>query len=285
MRRSAAIAALAMAFATGFTEPSAERRLPRPPPPVDQCPARSTLLEAEPVCIADVAMVAANPRPYCDQRINLIGYLDPQEGMFYSSRGVAELQVSAIAIYIEDPELVDAMASRPGERFPLANAVGQFICGSPVPGTPSIGALRDIENLVVVEAGMRTVLVDAGRYVGAPATQAARACPEVSGIRPALASGGFTGGMDADFTAFGAGGGYCFYRYEFVFGSAGRLASRLVVFRDGAYVGSYAIGFTDLKVKPRGVALEVIGGDWEEIPFDKIGSTVLVDGELESFYR
>lgn len=237
------------------------------------------------MCFADVAMVAANPRPYCDQRINLIGYLDPRKGMFYASRSVAELQVSAIAIYIEDPELVDAMAYRPGERFPLANAVGQFICGSPMPGTPSIGALRDIDDLVVVEAGMRTVLVDTGRYVGAPATQAARACPEVSAIRPALASGGFTGGMDADFTAFGAGGGYCFYRYEFVFGSAGRLASRLVVFRDGAYLGSYAVGFQDLEVKSDRIVLDIGQGVREEVMFNRIGSTLLIDGQLRLFYN
>ena len=44
------------------------------------------------------------------------------------------------------------------------------VCGSPVPGIPSIGALRDVERLELVQAGDRTVLVESGRYVGAPAT-------------------------------------------------------------------------------------------------------------------
>ena len=274
-----------MALGTGFTEPSAERRLPRPPPPVDQCPARSTLLDAEPVCFADVAMVAANPRPYCDQPINLVGYLDPLHGMFYASRSIAELQESAIAIYIEDSDLVDALASRSGEAFPLANVEAQFVCGSPVPGIPSIGGLRDVERLIVIEAGMRTSLVESGRYVGAPATPQSRDCPAISSIRPALASGGFTGSLEANFTAFGAGGGYCFYRYRFVFGGAQRLSSRLMVFRNGAYLGSYAIGFETLDVKPDRIVLDLDLADLAEIPFERIGSTLLIDGELRSFYR
>lgn len=75
-------------------------------------------------------------------------------------------------------------------------------------------------------------------------------CPSTSpdAIR-ILEKGGFTGDLGAHITFAAKGPGYCFFRYEYVFGPSGRMVSRLIVFFDTGYAGSYAFAFDTLTVE------------------------------------
>ena len=114
---------------------------------------------------------------------------------------------------------------------------------------------------------------------------AAPACPRVQDLKTVLVRSGFSGAPDADLKVMGSDATYCFVRYRYVFGSAQRMSSRLVIFRHGEYIGSYSIGFTSIAVSRDGVVLKLIFGGQASIPFGDIGRDLLIDGEVKLFYK
>jgi hypothetical protein len=111
-------------------------------------------------------------------------------------------------------------------------------------------------------------------------------CPPTSpdAIR-LLEKGGFTGDLDADITFVAKAPGYCFFRYEYVFGQSGRMASRLIVFSDTGYAGSYAFAFDTLTVEGDRLAISLHTGIKASILLRDIGSMLLIDGEPLTFYK
>lgn len=111
-------------------------------------------------------------------------------------------------------------------------------------------------------------------------------CPLTStdGIR-LLKKGGFTGELGADITFAAKGPGYCFFRYEYVFGPSGRMASRLIVFSDTGYAGSYAFAFDSLTVEGDRLVITLHSGARTSILLRDIGSGLLIDGEPLTFYK
>ena len=122
-------------------------------------------------------------------------------------------------------------------------------------------------------------------FLGSSSAMAASACPPERDLRSVLAQSGFSGALDADLKLMGRNDQYCFVRYELVFGSAKRMASRLVIFRHGKYLGSYAVGFTSIAVKRDRVVLSLDFGGKEPILFSDIGKELLIDGELRFFSK
>lgn len=111
-------------------------------------------------------------------------------------------------------------------------------------------------------------------------------CPTTSpdAIR-LLKKGGFTGDLGADITFVAKGPGYCFFRYEYVFGQSGRMASRLIVFSDTGYAGSYAFAFDSLTVEGDRLVISLHSGANASILLRDIGSELLIDGEPLTFYK
>ena len=114
---------------------------------------------------------------------------------------------------------------------------------------------------------------------------AAPACPRDRDLKTVLGRSGFSGAPDADLKVMGGNATYCFVKYTYVFGSAKRMSSRLVIFRHGEYIGSYSIGFTSIAVKRDRVVLSLDFGGKESILFGDIGKELLIDGELRFFSK
>lgn len=114
---------------------------------------------------------------------------------------------------------------------------------------------------------------------------AAPACPRVQDLKTVLVRSGFSGAPDADLKVMGSDATYCFVRYRYVFGSAQRMSSRLVIFRHGEYIGSYSIGFTSIVVERDRVLLSLDFGGQEAILFRDIGNELLIDGDLRFFSK
>lgn len=100
-----------------------------------------------------------------------------------------------------------------------------------------------------------------------------------------LEKGGFTGHLGADITFVAKAPGYCFFRYEYVFGQSGRMASRLIVFSDTGYAGSYALAFDSLAVEGDRLVITLHTGSKASILLRDIGSELLIDGEPLTFYK
>jgi hypothetical protein len=100
-----------------------------------------------------------------------------------------------------------------------------------------------------------------------------------------LEKGGFTGHLGADITFVAKSPGYCFFRYECVFGQSGRMASRLIVFSDTGYAGSYAFAFDKLTVEGDRLVITLHSGTTASIQVRDIGSELLIDGEPLTFYK
>ena len=111
-------------------------------------------------------------------------------------------------------------------------------------------------------------------------------CPSTSpdAIR-LLEKGGFTGHLGADITFVAKAPGYCFFRYEYVFGESGRMASRLIVFSESRYAGSYAFAFDSLTVEGDRLVITLPPGTKASILLRDIGSRLLIDGEPLTFYK
>jgi hypothetical protein len=133
--------------------------------------------------------------------------------------------------------------------------------------------------------GMTLILMLFGFFFGGCAKAVDR-CPS---NRPELISSlkrdGFTGAIDADIKLIGNRSGYCFFRYEYVFGQSGRMSSRLVVFSHGRYIGSYAFSFSSLKIEQDRIVVALPSGDKQSILFQEMGSKLLIDGEPLVFYK
>lgn len=111
-------------------------------------------------------------------------------------------------------------------------------------------------------------------------------CPSMpSEVLSSLKTGGFTGSLDADIEFMGRSSEYCFFRYEYVFGQSGRMSSRLIVFSEGGYLGSYAFSFDGLEVQSDRLMVALPSGAKEVILFQAIGSRLLIDGEPLTFYK
>lgn len=111
-------------------------------------------------------------------------------------------------------------------------------------------------------------------------------CPSTSSEAiDLLKKGGFTGELRADIDFMGRGAGHCFFRYEYVFGQSGRMSSRLIVFSEDGYEGSYAFAFNDLKVDGDRLSIALPSGAKESILLRDIGSKLLIDGEPLTFYK
>ncbi len=100
-----------------------------------------------------------------------------------------------------------------------------------------------------------------------------------------LKKGGFTGDLGADITFAARVPGYCFFRYEYVFGQSGRIASRLIVFSDTGYAGSYAFAFEKLTLERDHLVISLHSGANASILLRDIGSELLIDGEPLTFYK
>lgn len=100
-----------------------------------------------------------------------------------------------------------------------------------------------------------------------------------------LEKGGFTGDLGADITFVAKAPGYCFFRYEYVFGQSGRMASRLIVFSDTGYAGSYALAFDSLAVEGDRLVITMHSGTTASIQVRDIGSELLIDDEPLTFYK
>lgn len=111
-------------------------------------------------------------------------------------------------------------------------------------------------------------------------------CPSTSSEAiDLLKKEGFTGELKADIEFMGQGSGYCFFRYEYVFGQSGRMSSRLIVFSETGYEGSYAFAFNELKVEDDRLSIALPSGAKESILLRDIGSKLLIDGEPLTFYK
>ena len=111
-------------------------------------------------------------------------------------------------------------------------------------------------------------------------------CPSMpSDVLASLKSGGFTGALDADVEFMGRSSEYCLFRYEYVFGQSGRMSSRLIVFSEVGYLGSYAFSFDGLEVERDRIIVALPSGAKEVIMFQSIGSKLLIDGEPLTFYK